>query len=289
MELSELGLPSHHQHYRTGGAGEDGAELLQTSDITVSFTRDAVLPDKIYTAVDAFCGLECGRGRCVVAAGEKLCACELGWAGLRCEEQFWPELHSAPALSGQGFLALPTLQNAYSDLHLALEFMPKQKTGLLLLTGQTEDMTGDYLALLLTEGYLELRLDCGTGPGLVRSFAPVNIGQWNTLIVFRHDWGVWMQLNGGPKQEGRSQVRVELEPFRLPVNQATNNFAVLGDAMSAEGKRAVCKYYNSFNAVSAYPMQCKMKQFPRKIITLEIDNIETRLGSAWPSSSQFAV
>ena len=41
-----------------------------------------------------------------------------------------------PALSGDGFLALPTLQNAYSDLHLAFEFKPERETGLLLLTGQ---------------------------------------------------------------------------------------------------------------------------------------------------------
>ena len=62
-----------------------------------------------------------------------------------------------PALSGDGFLALPTLQNAYSDLHLALDFKPKTLSGVLLITGQTDDMTGDYLALIITDGYVELR------------------------------------------------------------------------------------------------------------------------------------
>ena len=86
---------------------------------------------------------------------------------------------------------------------------------LFLITAQAEDMTGDYLALLMTEGYLELRLDCGTGPGRVRSATRVNIGQWNRLTVFRHDWGVWIQLNEGPKQKGRSQVPNKLKDFNI--------------------------------------------------------------------------
>ena len=80
-----------------------------------------------------------------------------------------------PRLSGHSHLALATLQNAYSDLHLAIEFRPEAGDGVLLITGQVdsyrasisiifvsvltqaEDMTGDYLALLLLDGYVELR------------------------------------------------------------------------------------------------------------------------------------
>ena len=50
------------------------------------------------------------------------------------------------------------------------------------------------------------RLDCGTGPGIVRTGSKVHLGRWNRLTVFRHDWGVWLQLNGGKHEEGRSQV-----------------------------------------------------------------------------------
>ena len=32
-------------------------------------------------------------------------------------------------LTGLGYLALPTLQNAYSDLHLSLDFRPTAWTG----------------------------------------------------------------------------------------------------------------------------------------------------------------
>lgn len=51
------------------------------------------------------------------------------------------------------------------------------------------------------------RLDCGTGPGLVRSSQQVTLGSWNHLSVFRHDWAVWIQLNSGQREEGRSQVQ----------------------------------------------------------------------------------
>ena len=61
------------------------------------------------------------------------------------------------SIVGESYLALPTLQNAYSDLHLALDFKPRSLSGLLIITGQTDDMTGDYLALVLTDGFVELR------------------------------------------------------------------------------------------------------------------------------------
>lgn len=52
---------------------------------------------------------------------------------------------------------LPTLTNAYSDLQLTIEFKPESENGVLLTTGETQDMTGDYLALLIRDGHVELR------------------------------------------------------------------------------------------------------------------------------------
>jgi hypothetical protein len=54
-----------------------------------------------------------------------------------------------------------------------------------------------------------VRLDCGTGPGVVRTRDQVQLNAWNHLSVYRHDWGVWVQLNGGKQEEGRSQVRLD--------------------------------------------------------------------------------
>ena len=185
-ELAQLGLPARHIHYTAGSNTDqrDGPELLQPEDIQLTFadtegrtggvvwpgnsltevevpdlqteTRpDAALADNIY-GVDAYCGLPCGPGVCrILQTREKRCLCPLGLAGDRCEESLL--LTGAPSLSGHSHLTLPTLQNAYSDLHLALDFKPRSLSGLLIITGQTDDMTGDYLALVLTDGFVELR------------------------------------------------------------------------------------------------------------------------------------
>jgi hypothetical protein len=71
------------------------------------------------------------------------------------------------------------------------------------------------LATQLYEIVLFSRLDCGTGPGIVRSASRANLGRWNRLTVFRHDWGVWLQLNGGVHEEGRSQVMIDTLPHTI--------------------------------------------------------------------------
>ena len=65
---------------------------------------------------------------------------------------------TSPHFSGRtSHLSLPTLTNAYSDLQLSLEFRPESLDGIILLTGETQEMTGDYLAIVLREGHVELR------------------------------------------------------------------------------------------------------------------------------------
>ena len=77
-------------------------------------------------------------------------------------EDFYSQLISdryitSPRFSGRSYIALPTLTNAYSDLQLSMEFRPEEEDGILLLTGESADMTGDYLALLIRDGHVELR------------------------------------------------------------------------------------------------------------------------------------
>lgn len=192
-------------------------ELDPPRALPSSLNVSSKLKDNIYD-VDAFCNLKCGDGIChiheVNGKRDKKCLCPLGWGGETCQSETDIEI---PKLSGHGHIALPTLQNAYSDLHMSFDFKPESWTGILLLTGETDDMTGDYLALLLRDGYVELRLDCGTGPGVVKSSTQVHLHEWNHLSVFRHDWGVWIQLNGGKQEEGRSQGLFSRITFNQPV------------------------------------------------------------------------
>ena len=202
-QLEELGLPARHIHYTAAGVGsgdnKQQAELLQPGDIQLTFADterrtggdssvfphqvavpeleyeeleppralpDISLSDNIYS-LDAFCGLDCGPGLChLLERGEKICLCPLGRTGAQCQLSL--QSSGAPQLSGHSHFSLPTLQNAYSDLHLALDFKPTADTGLLLITGQTDDMTGDYLALILTDGYVELRYAQPSQPAAIK-------------------------------------------------------------------------------------------------------------------------
>ena len=52
---------------------------------------------------------------------------------------------------------------------------------------------------------------------MVRTREQAHLHRWNRLTVFRHDWGVWMQLNGGAHEEGRSQGLFSRITFAQPV------------------------------------------------------------------------
>lgn len=63
----------------------------------------------------------------------------------------------SPRFMGHSWLAFPALQAAYKHVQLEMEFRPEAWDGILFLTGERDDMTGDFMALLLHRGFLEFR------------------------------------------------------------------------------------------------------------------------------------
>ncbi|KAJ9575874.1 hypothetical protein L9F63_007253, partial [Diploptera punctata] len=61
----------------------------------------------------------------------------------------------SPRFTGQGWLAFPALRAAYKHVQLELEFRPEAWDGILFLTGERDDMAGDFMALLLHQGFVE--------------------------------------------------------------------------------------------------------------------------------------
>ncbi|GBP32633.1 hypothetical protein EVAR_25994_1 [Eumeta japonica] len=68
---------------------------------------------------------------------------------------FVPEL-STPRFSGNSWLALRALRGAYKRVRLRVRVRPERARGVLLLTGERDDLTGDYLAIVLRQGHVEL-------------------------------------------------------------------------------------------------------------------------------------
>uniref|UniRef100_A0A8C2YQ92 Agrin n=1 Tax=Chinchilla lanigera TaxID=34839 RepID=A0A8C2YQ92_CHILA len=122
------------------------------------------------------------------------CSCPVGRGGTICEEVLRP---SVPAFKGQSFLAFPTLR-AYHTLRLALEFRTLELQGLLLYNGNNHGK--DFLALTLQGGRVQLRFDTGSGPAVLTSSMPVELGRWHRLELSRH----WRQ--GTLSVDGESPV-----------------------------------------------------------------------------------
>ena len=51
----------------------------------------------------------------------------------------------------------------------------------------------------------------------IETLCQVHLNQWNHLSVYRHDWGVWLQLNGGKQEEGRSKVMMMMMMMMMVV------------------------------------------------------------------------
>ncbi|CAG4994976.1 unnamed protein product [Parnassius apollo] len=124
---------------------------------------------------------------------------------------------TTPRFAGTSWLALHALRGAYKRVRLRMRVRPERARGVLLLTGEHDDLSGDYLALLLRNGHVELRFDCGSGAGILRSPEPVRLGRWNTISVYRHRWDAWLRLNSGKRVRGRSKGLFSRMTFREPV------------------------------------------------------------------------
>ncbi|XP_037556083.1 pikachurin isoform X3 [Dermacentor silvarum] len=217
----DVRYPSDKQRRRRGPATEAGGagsryEPLNTIAMTtVATTSDeSVMPPGIASPCQQ---LSCSRtGRCVQdeRTGSVRCACGLGYTGAFCDQEV--DLRR-PRFSGSSYLALPTLRDAHKSMQITLQFRPETHDALLLYSGETAELQGDYFAILLSKGFVEFRFDCGMGPGTLRSDQPVLLNAWNTLTVYRDRWDAWMQLNSGHQVQGRSKGLFSRITLRLNV------------------------------------------------------------------------
>lgn len=63
----------------------------------------------------------------------------------------------SPRFTGRSWLAFPALRAAYKHVQVSLELRPEAYDGIFLLTGERDDMAGDFMALLLHQGFVEFR------------------------------------------------------------------------------------------------------------------------------------
>lgn len=110
---------------------------------------------------------------------------------------------------------MPTLRNAHRSLKINIEFKPESFDGVLLYSGQETNLEGDFIAIILNQGFVEFRFDCGMGEGIIRSDMPIIINSWNSINIYRDGRNAWMQVNQGEQIFGHSKGLFSRITFRL--------------------------------------------------------------------------
>lgn len=221
----------------------DRYELLNTVTVTTtpsSKTSRDVMQYAVTSCDELLCSNE---GRCAQddVRGGVRCACKLGTAGPFCDQEVEVRY---PRFGGSSFLSLPVLRNAHRLMQITIQFRPETHDAILLYSGETPELMGDYFAILLDKGFVEFRFDCGMGPGILRSDQPAVLNSWNTLTVYRDRWNAWMQLNSGHQIQGRSKGLFSRITFRLNVflGGSPNASLVSGRIGGQEGFQGCVRY-----------------------------------------------
>ncbi|KAK3856781.1 hypothetical protein Pcinc_036911, partial [Petrolisthes cinctipes] len=226
LELEEEVEMEEEEEEEEGG-GREGAHTSPGPNLEQKVPSP--LPDLMATqSLTSLCQVECGGGRCEVEgqSGVPRCLCPLGRGGRYCHTSVQIETARFHGMSWVGFAPL---KEAYRDVQLTLEFKPDSPDGVLLVSGENDDLSGDFMAAVLVGSYVEFRWDCGSGSGSVKSPEGVNLGEWNRVTVYRHRWDVWLQLNDGHHIQGRSQGLFSRITFREPLYVGgSNNLTSLG-------------------------------------------------------------
>lgn len=64
-----------------------------------------------------------------------------------------------PRFRGKSYLALPTLRDAHKSMEITINFKPEYYEGILLYSGEKQNLEGDFVAIILNQGFVEFRFE----------------------------------------------------------------------------------------------------------------------------------
>nr|XP_022341960.1 basement membrane-specific heparan sulfate proteoglycan core protein-like isoform X4 [Crassostrea virginica] len=126
----------------------------------------------------------CGPGgRCRDVAGGHQCICPMGRYGSRCDQTAQVIY---PQFNGSSFASYDEIRNARYQLKIEIEIKPQSlENGLVLYSGQNEDGSGDYVVVLMKDGYLEFRYNTGSGEALLKSKKKLVANEWVKITAIK--------------------------------------------------------------------------------------------------------
>ncbi|XP_022336600.2 agrin-like isoform X4 [Crassostrea virginica] len=144
-------------------------------------------------------------GVCVPRMDQADCKCPTKFIGARCEKMADPKNRDLPvAFDGSTFLQYPNeitvQQTAQRVNRYSIKLKTRSRGGLILFQNGLSTLLGDYLALAVVDGKVELSYNLGKQTEedlhIIRSSVGVDDGEWHHIIALRNEREGSLQVDG---------------------------------------------------------------------------------------------
>ncbi|KAK6175562.1 hypothetical protein SNE40_014001 [Patella caerulea] len=179
----------------------------------------------------------CGNeGRCVdLATGGFQCVCPIGQTGLGCRQAV---TIIDPAFNRTSFISYPTIKNGLLQMNVKIMFKPQSlEDGIVLYNAQQQDGRGDFVALVIKDGYLEFRFDTGSGTAILKSRQPLQYDEWTSVVAERSGRDGMLVVNNEAPVNERQQINYDYFYSRRDRGDIYNRVSGTGKTIGLNLKR----------------------------------------------------
>ncbi|XP_049625003.1 pikachurin-like [Suncus etruscus] len=199
--------PAESPHSAMGGPKPTAAALRRLDSINLEPQRSDIVCDP-QCSTGSFCAED-------FTSRTGRCQCYLGKGGKDCSEDITIQY---PRFYGYSYLAFSSLKNSHKSFQITLQFKADfHNNGLLLYCGHNEQGKGDFMSLVLNEGTLNFRFNCGSGVTSLISETVVQIGVWHTVMISKNGRTGMLKLDNGTALISDAPGTYDRITFRTPL------------------------------------------------------------------------
>ncbi|XP_017851571.1 basement membrane-specific heparan sulfate proteoglycan core protein isoform X12 [Drosophila busckii] len=159
----------------------------------------------------------CGAGRCENTELDMECLCPLNRTGDRCQYIEHLSSHSLN-FKRNSYAAYGTPRVAH--LNITMSVRPSSlRDALLLYTAESKLPSGDYVALVLRDGHVELIINTAARlkPVIVRSQQPLALHRWTRVELLRRQGGSILRVGDEPEQRAKAAGAPRILSLKTPL------------------------------------------------------------------------
>jgi hypothetical protein len=140
-------------------------------------------------------------GQCSLNVSGFYCTCPIGRGGRLCEEAINV---TTPMFSGVSYISHATIESNTFELNITMRIRPLANDGVILYNGVSGPGSGDYVAIVLSNGFVHFSYDLGSGAIQLQSTRPLQLEAWHTISAVRVASTGSLQVNNDVIVSGRS-------------------------------------------------------------------------------------